>query len=165
MRLFLLGVGFFTLGCLGFGVFCFFSQNTKTAPLGDQLPPRQIIRESSTPFFPEKNAPVQTATPTKSIKDVTVEKRATIPLDDSVSTLSNPQKIPTIDGQEYFIVGLPKAHTSKSPRKIIFSLPGHGSTAEQDFEAWKPQIVDKDYALASLNWWHGGGEKITDRCV
>ncbi len=83
-------------------------------------------------------------------------------LDDTVSTLANPVKVPTADGKEYFLVGQPKGQNAKRPRKIIFSLPGHGSTAEQDYAAWKSHITDDDYALASVNWWHGGGEKITD---
>lgn len=84
-------------------------------------------------------------------------------LDDSVSTLSNPVKITTSDGKRYFMVGQPKGQNAKSPRKIIFSLPGHGTTAEQDYAAWKSHIVaDGTYALASLNWWDGAGEKTTD---
>lgn len=167
MKLFLLGVGFVALGSLGLGVFWYFSQNTETTPSGFSqkslpLPPREIPRESANSFLPEKKTRVQTGIQSESNNNVSIEKPKTLALDDSVSTLSNPQKIPTVDGKEYFIVGLPQGHTSESPKKIIFSLPGHGSTAEQDFEAWKPQITDKNYALASLNWWHGGGEKITD---
>lgn len=81
---------------------------------------------------------------------------------DSVSTLSSPVKVPTIDGQRYFIVGQPKGQNSKATKKIIFSLPGHGSTAEQDYEAWRPSITDNDYAIASLNWWDGSGETTAD---
>ncbi len=81
---------------------------------------------------------------------------------DKASTLSSPVKVKTIDGKEYFMVGQPKGQNSKAIKKIIFSLPGHGSTAEQDYSAWKSQIASHDYALASLNWWHGGGEAPTD---
>lgn len=167
MKLFLLGVVFVVLGSFSLGVFLYFSQNTQTQQpeFGQKsipIPPRQIPRESKSSFLPEKNTRFQAGMSSELNKDLSVEKRETKTLDDSVSTLSSPIKVTTLDEQEYFIVGLPQGHTRQSPRKIIFSLPGHGSTAEQDFEAWKPQISDRDYALASLNWWHGEGEKITD---
>lgn len=83
-------------------------------------------------------------------------------LDDSVSTLANPVSVMASDGQHSFLVGQPKGQNSKQPRKIIFSLPGHGSTAKQDYAAWQSHIISGDYALASVGWWDGEGEKTTD---
>jgi hypothetical protein len=83
-------------------------------------------------------------------------------LDDSVSTLANPVTVMTSDGQHSFLVGQPKGQNSKHPRKIIFSLPGHGSTAKQDYAAWQSHIINGEYALASVGWWDGEGEKTTD---
>lgn len=81
---------------------------------------------------------------------------------DASSTLSSPVIVPTADGLRYFMVGQPQGQNSKAIKKIIFSLPGHGSTAEQDYEAWRPSITDNDYAIASLNWWDGSGETTAD---
>jgi hypothetical protein len=84
-------------------------------------------------------------------------------LPDTTSTLESPVKVATKDGKQYFLVGQPMGQNGEGPRKIIFSLPGHGSTAEQDYAAWKPQLIENGtYALASLNWWDGEGEKIND---
>jgi hypothetical protein len=78
---------------------------------------------------------------------------------DKPSTLTSPSAIPTSDGKNYFYYGYPLGQNNKSPKKIIFSLPGHGSTAEQDYAAWKAQLTEHGgYALASLNWWDGKGE-------
>ncbi len=82
---------------------------------------------------------------------------------DNADTLSNPTKEATIDPDHYLIVGLPSGQNNKETKKIIFSLPGHGSTAEEDYEAWKKHIVAKgDYGLVSINWWSGEGEKKSD---
>lgn len=82
---------------------------------------------------------------------------------DAPSTLGTPTKVPTSDGKQYFYYGYPAGQNNKSPKKIIFSLPGHGSTAEKDYAAWKPQLTENGtYALASLNWWDGKGEAPTN---
>lgn len=128
------------------------------------LPPKGQKSPMPIPSAPEKgmataNQDQKIPTKTAEIPSKTEQKS----LDDSASTLSNPIKVATIDGKQYFLVGQPKGQNSKQPRKIIFSLPGHGSTAEQDFSAWKSHIVaDGTYALASVNWWDGEGEKTSD---
>lgn len=109
------------------------------------------IEQRSVPITPSADTP-QSATPA-------IVKKT---LDDSVSTLDNPVKVPTTDGKTYFIVGQPKGQNTQHPRKIVFSLPGHGTTSEQGYTVWKPHIIGGDYALASVNWWDGDGEKITD---
>lgn len=80
---------------------------------------------------------------------------------DNSNTLSSPQKIPTSEGAHYILYGEPAGQNNKVVKKIIFSLPGHGSIAEQDYDAWKSQlIVNGNYALASVNWWDGKGETL-----
>lgn len=76
----------------------------------------------------------------------------------SSSSLESPQSVPTADGKQYFYYGAPTGRNIASPKKIIISLPGHGTTAEDDYAAWLPHLKEGSYALASLNWWDGGGE-------
>ena len=80
---------------------------------------------------------------------------------DNSNTLNSPQKILTSEGTHYIFYGEPTGQNNKAVKKIIFSLPGHGSTAEQDYDAWKSQlIINGNYALASVNWWDGKGETL-----
>lgn len=82
---------------------------------------------------------------------------------DSVDTLSSPVKIMMSDNVHYFLVGAPAGQNNKAIKKIIFSLPGHGSSADQDYKAWSRQLLLSDsYALASVNWWDGEGETPGD---
>lgn len=80
------------------------------------------------------------------------------PTPDSVSTLETPRQITTSDGKQFFYYGAPAGHNNTSPKKIIISLPGHGTRAEDDYAAWLPHLREGSYALASLNWWDGNGE-------
>lgn len=81
---------------------------------------------------------------------------------DSPSTIDSPQKIATSDGKQYFIYGAPAGQNNTSPKKILITLHGTEGSAEKDYEIWKPFIKDKQYALASLNWWDGSGDQTTD---
>ncbi len=129
---------------------------TSTPP---RLPENTPQPQSVLPLSGNNTGQIRSEIPAKPV-EVTIEKKV---LDDTVSTLSNPVKVATLDGKQYFMVGQPKGQNSKQPRKIIFSLPGHGSTAEQDYAAWKSHIVGNGtYALASVNWWDGEGEKTSD---
>lgn len=86
--------------------------------------------------------------------------RAAVSATDSPRTLESPTRIATSDGRHYVLYGAPAGQNNKSPRKIIFSLPGHGVMAEADYSAWKSQLLaNGTYALASINWWDGGGEE------
>jgi hypothetical protein len=82
---------------------------------------------------------------------------------DSADTLTSPSKVATSDGKQYFYYGAPAGQNNASPKKIIISLPGHDTKAEDDYNtAWLSHITGGSYALASLNWWDGDGEKKTD---
>lgn len=81
---------------------------------------------------------------------------------DSPDTLSNPNKVTSPDGKTYFVYGAPAGQNNKTTKKIIISLPGHGTTADDGYKAWKGHIESGQYALAEFNWWKGTGEKTTD---
>ncbi len=128
-------------------------------PTPASLPENTSQPQSVLPLSGNNTGQIRSEIPAKPV-EVVIEKKV---IDDAVSTLSSPVKVATLDGKQYFMVGQPKGQNSKSPRKIIFSLPGHGSTAEQDYTAWKSHIVSNGtYALASVNWWDGEGEKTSD---
>lgn len=133
-----------------FLIFLIYSQNKKSEL--PEPPPRRalnfrenrprvpVIAISSTPSTPPTITP--TSTP---------------------DTLSSPIKIPTSDGKSYFIYGAPQGQNAKEKKKIIFSLPGHGTLAENDYDAWKTQLLaNGNYALASINWWDGAGETTSN---
>lgn len=81
---------------------------------------------------------------------------------DSADTLSSPSKVTSADGNTYFVYGAPKGQNNKDTKRIVISLPGHGTTADDGYKAWKGHIEDGEYALAEFNWWNGTGEKTTD---
>ena len=93
----------------------------------------------------------------------TVEKKAVeVPKEpDSADTISSPEKVTSADGKTYFIYGAPAGQNNKETKTIIISLPGHGTTADDGYEAWKDHL-DGSFALAEFNWWRGTGEKKTD---
>ena len=102
-------------------------------------------------------------TSTQSSDNSTTEVVAETPKEpDSASTLETPVKVATSDSKQYFYYGAPAGQNNAKVKRIIISLPGHGSTAEQDYAAWLPHIKTDSYALASLNWWDGDGEKVDD---
>ena len=82
---------------------------------------------------------------------------------DNPNTLQNPIKMTTSDGAHYILYGQPAGQNNKAVKRIIFSLPGHGTAAEDDYNAWKEQLITNgNYALASINWWDGKGESPSD---
>ena len=81
---------------------------------------------------------------------------------DSADTLGSPTKVPSADGKTYFVYGAPAGQNNKSIKRIIVSLPGHGTTADDGYKAWKQHIENGQYAVAEFNWWRGTGEKTTD---
>ncbi len=80
---------------------------------------------------------------------------------DSADTLSTPEKITSADAKTYFIYGAPAGQNNKDTKTIVISLPGHGTTADDGYKAWKDHL-DGSFALAEFNWWRGTGEKKTD---
>lgn len=103
------------------------------------------------------------------IKSINISKNASgtdttpTPIPDNLSTLQNPVRVTTSDGTHYILYGQPAGQNNKTVKKIIFSLPGHGTTAEDDYNAWKDQLATNGgYALASINWWDGKGEAPPD---
>jgi hypothetical protein len=118
-------------------------------------PKQELARNKSlqNPYLlqrnPNNNVATMTSTPTPAL--------------DNASTLSAPEKVTTSDGGHYILYGQPAGQNNKQTKKIIFSLPGHGSTAEEDYAAWKEQLfANGTYALASINWWDGEGEMLSD---
>ena len=81
---------------------------------------------------------------------------------DSADTMANPAKVTSADGKTYFVYGAPAGQNNAAPKKIIVSLPGHGTSADDGYKAWKTSLTGTGYALAEFNWWKGTGEKTTD---
>lgn len=84
---------------------------------------------------------------------------------DSADTLASPEKITSADEKTYFIYGAPAGQNNASQKRIIISLPGHGTTADDGYEAWKSHLSTLNngtYAVAEFNWWRGTGEKKED---
>jgi len=98
---------------------------------------------------------------TQSSPSATVTK-TTQTITDSASTIDSPSKISTKIGNQYFYYGSPKGQNNASPKKILITIHGTEGSAEKDYEIWKPYIKETSFALASLNWWDGNGDKTTD---
>lgn len=81
---------------------------------------------------------------------------------DSADTLNSPEKIVSSDGKTYFSYGAPAGQNNKSPKKIIISLPGHGTLADDGYQAWSGHLEGTGYAIAEFNWWDGEGETMGD---
>lgn len=84
---------------------------------------------------------------------------------DTPDTLSNPEKVTSADKKTYFVYGAPAGQNNKKTKRIIISLPGHSTTADDGYEAWVPHLSSLKsgtYALAEFNWWNGGGNGIND---
>ncbi len=108
---------------------------------------------TSTPSAKASPSPTPTPTPSPT---PTPTKAA-----DSANTLTSPTKVTSADSKTYFIYGAPAGQNNKTTKKIIISLPGHGTTADDGYVAWKNHLSG-DFALAEFNWWDGGGEKTTN---
>lgn len=150
-----------TLLILVLGYFVYITFFTTQKPVNQlsnnlQKPPVNQINK----IFNQENQPkVGTKLSVRSVAPTLTPTKAP----DNPNTLSSPKKITTKDGKQYMYYGEPAGQNNKKKKKIIFSLPGHGSTAEQDYVAWKEQLlVNGTYALASINWWDGKDEKIED---
>lgn len=77
---------------------------------------------------------------------------------DSADTLSTPEKVVSKDGKTYFTYGAPEGQNNKEIKRIIISLPGHSTTSDKGYEAWKDHISSLNggtYAIAEFNWWDG----------
>lgn len=97
--------------------------------------------------------------PTGPARQAGLLQKKTVSEPDSVSTLSNPTKIATSDGKHSFLYGEPAGQNNKTTRKVIFNLPGHGTTAKTGYDAWRAQLTaNGTYAFAVLDWWDGKGE-------
>jgi len=55
---------------------------------------------------------------------------------DSIDTLDSPEKISSSDNKTYFVYGAPAGQNNKTTKKIVISLPGHGTTADVGYKAW-----------------------------
>lgn len=75
-------------------------------------------------------------------------------------SLSAPIEVAASDGEHAFVYGAPAGDNNAEVRKLVISLPGHGSTAAQDYEAWRRHVEGGSWAVASVDWWDGGGETI-----
>jgi hypothetical protein len=81
---------------------------------------------------------------------------------DLPSSMDAPVKVVTKDGLQHFYYGAPAGHNNVSPKKIFITLHGTEGSAEQDYGVWKPFVSKTDFALASLNWWDGSGDRTSD---
>ena len=77
---------------------------------------------------------------------------------DSASTIDAPATVPAADGDHAFVYGAPAGQNNAQPRRVIISLPGHGTAAADDYQAWLPHLQGGTWALASFDWWDGQGE-------
>lgn len=78
---------------------------------------------------------------------------------DSADTLANPTKVTSSDQKTYFVYGAPAGQNNKHPKRIIVSLPGHSTSADDGYKAWKTHIEGGQYALAEFNWWDGKADQ------
>lgn len=115
----------------------------------------QARQHSTSSLVSSKTTPTSTPLPT-------VTPSPTPRPADSADTLSSPTKITSADGKTYFIYGAPAGQNNASPKKVIVSLPGHGTTADDGYSAWKTHLTGTGYALIEFNWWKGTGENKTD---
>lgn len=95
-----------------------------------------------------------TASPTTADPTTTVE--------DSPDTLSDPTEVATTDGSTHFVYGAPAAQNNRAVKRIVISLPGHGTSAEDGYHAWASHLEGGKWALAELDWWDGDGETPDD---
>lgn len=112
-----------------------------------------FVWQSGTKVSSQTETPTAKSSVTTDPQDKTPAKVAE---PDNTSTLESPRKVTTADGKQYFYYGAPAGQNNASPKKVIISLPGHETTAESDYAAWKSHLTGGSYALASLNWWDGG---------
>lgn len=69
----------------------------------------------------------------------------------------------TSDNKSFWAYWKPQNWSTSSPKKLIISLGGHDGYASQDFAAKYPVLsANYPFALASLQWWFGKGEKTSD---
>lgn len=99
---------------------------------------------------------------TKKSSQTTSPAKETPKEPDSADTLASPQKITSSDGKTYFVYGAPAGQNNKDTKRIVISLPGHGTIADDGYKAWAGHIESGQYALAEFNWWRGTGEKTAD---
>lgn len=117
----------------------------------------QYSQHADTQPSAASNTPTQTALATALPTPTPTPRPA-----DSADTLANPQKVASADGKTYFIYGAPAGQNNAAPKRIIISLPGHGTTADDGYKAWKNHLSSLGYAVAEFNWWRGTGEKTSD---
>jgi hypothetical protein len=84
---------------------------------------------------------------------------------DSPDTLQNPVEVVSADGRTKFVYGEPAGQNNKTKKRILITLPGHGTTAKDGYEIWKPHLSSLNggtYAKAVFDWWDGEGEEGSD---
>lgn len=67
------------------------------------------------------------------------------------TSLYGETQIKTQDQKSYFLYWKPSQTATQ--RKIIISLHGRGSSAQEDLTNWYPYLKDRDFEFASLEWW------------
>jgi len=69
----------------------------------------------------------------------------------------------TKDGKSFFMYWKPDGWSELHPKKLIVNLSGHGVYVTQGFSDWYGILTDKNqFAILSLQWWDGEGEKYQD---
>lgn len=121
------------------------SASTATEATAQDGLPRQEPPSSREPALTATTAPASTTTKP-----------------DSDSTIEAPVTVAAADGAHAFVYGAPAGQNNAHPRKVIISLPGHGTAASGDYQAWLPHLKGGSWAVASFDWWDGAGETIED---
>ncbi len=112
-----------------------------------------------TGWYVQKNSNNSILSVTEDANNASVATKQAVKAPDSADTIEKPQKITAADGTHYFYYGAPAGQNNASKKRVIISLPGHGTTADDDYnKAWLSHIKGNKYALASVNWWDGKGE-------
>ncbi len=83
------------------------------------------------------------------------------PPPDSPDTLASPMDVASSDGKTKFVYGAPAGQNNKKVKRIIVSLPGHGTTASDAYKAWSRHIEGGQYAVAEFDWWDGQGDETS----
>lgn len=64
------------------------------------------------------------------------------------------------DGKTFYVCWKPENYSSETP--WVVSLHGHGSWTFRDFRMWLPYVRERGYAILTVQWWKGTGERSED---
>lgn len=142
------------------GVLVIFLLTRETAPQNNYSPRRIVVPQKQinnpTPFPTLSQTPLsllpiyqQMLTNDKTGYDYAISKGA--------------QFSTTKDGKSFFMYWNPEGWSKLNPKKLIVNLSGHGVYITQGFSDWYGILTDKnEFAILSLQWWDGEGEKYQD---